>query len=264
MNHPSRRASTGRVVVRGTNLTRSFAGRTVLEDVSLALEEGEILGIIGPGGGGKTVLVKMLCGLLVPDDGNVEIFGQDLFRLSGIELQALRRRYGLLFQNYALFDFMNVGDNVAFPMRQAGGWTEDEIQARVQDRLTEVGLPNVRHLFANELSGGMKKRVALARSAVTDPEILFFDDPTAGLDPVTSSKIFALVRSTQQHRGSSCVVISHDIDRMSVICDRYLLIYEGRVHFTGTHTDARESRDSVVREFFHGHGTAGRSQPGVR
>jgi len=238
------------VVLRVAGLTKWFDDVCVLDGVDFEMRQGEIVGLIGPGGVGKTVLVKICCGLLEPDEGTIEILGENLRSLKEKQRQRLRERVGLVFQNYALFDFMTVGDNVAFPMRQRGGSTPDQIADRVQERLAEVDLPKVRHLMPNELSGGMKKRVGLARANINDPELIFFDDPTAGLDPVTSSKIFNLIRRTQAHRGSTCLVISHDIDRMRPACDRYLLLYEGRVHFAGTEAEAMAASDPVVREFF--------------
>ena len=238
------------VVLRVQGLTKWFGDICVLDGVDLEMREGEVVGLIGPGGAGKTVLVKICCGLMEPDAGKIEILGEDLGSLKEKQRQRLRERIGLVFQNYALFDFMTVGDNVAFPMKQRGGSTPEEIEAKVQDRLSEVDLPKVRHLMPNELSGGMKKRVGLARANINDPEFIFFDDPTAGLDPVTSSKIFNLIRRTQAHRNSTCVVISHDIDRMRPACDRYVLLVQGRVYFQGTAEAAMASSDPVIRDFF--------------
>ncbi|MSP91399.1 MAG: ATP-binding cassette domain-containing protein [Myxococcales bacterium] len=237
-------------VLRVDSVTCWFGDHCVLDRVSLEVREGEVVGIIGPGGVGKTVLVKLCTGLLEPDSGRIDVLGNELGRTGQKDRQRLRERIGLVFQNYALFDFMTVGQNVAFPMLQRGGYTAEDVATRVQERLTEVGLPKVQHLMPNELSGGMKKRVGLARANINDPELIFFDDPTAGLDPVTSSKIFNLIRLTQSHRNSTCVVISHDIDRMRPACDRYVLLYKSRVYFEGTEADAMASEDAVVHEFF--------------
>ena len=238
------------VVLRIKGLTKWFGDVCVLDGIDLEMREGEVLGLIGPGGVGKTVLVKICCGLLEPDAGEIEILGQILSELKEKQRQLLRERVGLVFQNYALFDFMTVGENVAFPMRQRGGSSPEQIAAKVQERLSEVDLPKVGNLMPNELSGGMKKRVGLARANINDPELIFFDDPTAGLDPVTSSKIFNLIRKTQSHRNSTCLVISHDIDRMRPACDRYILLYEGKVHFSGNEGEAMRATDPIVCEFF--------------
>lgn len=240
----------GEVVFRVRGLTKSFGDALVLDNVDMEMRAGEILGLIGPGGVGKSVFVKICCGLMEPDSGSIEVLGHDLLAADEKTKQRLRERVGLVFQNYALFDFMTVGENVAFPMVQRGVANPTEIAQKVQERLAEVDLPNVRHLMPNELSGGMKKRVGLARANINDPEFIFFDDPTAGLDPVTSSKIFNLIRRTQAQRNSTCLVISHDINRMRPACDRYVLLLDGRVHFRGTEADAMASADPVVQEFF--------------
>lgn len=240
----------GDVVLRVQGLCKRFGDAVVLDGIDFEMRAGEVVGLIGPGGVGKSIFVKLCCGLIEPDEGHIEILGQDLRAIDHKAKQRLRERVGLVFQNYALFDFMTVGENVAFPMVQRGLAKDGEIQVKVQERLAEVDLPNVRHLMPNELSGGMKKRVGLARANINDPELIFFDDPTAGLDPVTSSKIFNLIRRTQAHRNSTCLVISHDIDRMRPACDRYVLLLAGRVQFRGTEVEAMRSRDPVVQEFF--------------
>lgn len=238
------------VVLDVRGLSKWFGDACVLDRIDFTMRAGEIVGLIGPGGVGKSVFVKMCCGLMEPDEGTIEVLGQDLASSPPKARQALRERVGLVFQNYALFDFMTVGENVAFPMKQRGGYTDEAIAAKVQERLSEVDLPRVQGLMPNELSGGMKKRVGLARANINDPELIFFDDPTAGLDPVTSSKIFNLIRRTQAQRNSTCLVISHDIDRMRPACDRYVLLYGSRVHFEGTEAQAMASRDPIVHEFF--------------
>lgn len=238
------------VVVAVRGLRHAFGGQTILDGLDFSVRRGEILGIIGPGGSGKSVLVKICCGLLPPDEGEVEVLGQPLGSLKGRELQRLRERIGLCFQNYALFDFMTVGENIAFPMRQRGGATDDEVETKVRARLETVDLGRAYSQMPNELSGGMKKRVGLARATINDPELIWFDDPTAGLDPVTSSKIFDLVRKTQRDNGATCIVVSHDIDRMRACCDRYLLLHERRIWWRGDEEDAKTSEDPIVRDFF--------------
>ena len=238
-------------MIRATGLTKAFGGTPILRGIDVHVRRGHILGIVGPGGVGKSVLLKMLCGLLAPDAGQVQVDGQDLASLEGVPLARLRERFGFLFQNYALFDFMDVGDNVGFPLDQMGGLEPAEIRERVARRLAEVELPGVERLFANQLSGGMKKRVALARATIANAPILLYDDPTAGLDPVTSSKIFALVRRLHSPDGAT-VIVSHDIDRMLPVCDEWLLLHEGRVWFHGDTAAVEASTDEVVRTFFQG------------
>jgi phospholipid/cholesterol/gamma-HCH transport system ATP-binding protein len=240
----------GEVVLSVQGLSHSFGGHKILDDISLQIRRGEVVGLIGPGGVGKSVLVKICCALLTPDAGEVEVFGHRLSEMKERDLQLLRQRLGLCFQNYALFDFMTVGDNIAFPMRQRGEASADEIEAKVRLRLAEVDLGRAYAQMPSELSGGMKKRVGLARATINDPELVLFDDPTAGLDPVTSSKIFDLVRGAQAQHNATCVVVSHDIDRMQACCDRYLLLHEGRIWWRGDEAAARASDDPIVSEFF--------------
>ncbi len=180
-------------MIQVESITKYYLGRKVLDDVSFVIEEGTNLGLIGPGGAGKTLIMKIICGLVDPDDGRVLIDGVDPHTLSPTELADLRFRIGMLFQNYALFDFLNVSDNIAFPLRQEGKLAEDVIAERVTSMLSKIGLPTIGHQYSNELSGGMKKRVSFARAVIRQPPIIFYDDPTAGLDPVTSSKILSLI-----------------------------------------------------------------------
>lgn len=240
-------------MIVGTGLCKSFGGETVLEDVDVHVRRGHVLGLIGPGGAGKSVLLKMLCGLVPPDQGQVAVEGQDLAGLGPGAIARVRERFGLLFQNYALFDFMTVGENVGFPLVQqhvAPGIVEE----RVASRLAEVELPGTEHLFPSELSGGMKKRVSLARATIAGAPLLLYDDPTAGLDPVTSSKIFRLIDALHSDGGAT-VIVGHDVDRMRSVCDEWLLLHEGRVRFRGTTDAAQRSPDEVVRVFFDDSGT---------
>ncbi len=243
-------------MISATGVVRRFGGVPVLDGVDLEVRRGELLGIVGPGGGGKTVLLKVLAGLLRPDGGEVVIDGASLAGLETDGRARLWERFGFLFQNYALFDFMTVGENVAFPLEQRRPRApEDEIRARVATRLSEVDLPGTEALFPNELSGGMKKRVAMARATIADAEFLFYDDPTAGLDPVTSSKIFGLIARLHLPRGVS-VVVSHDVDRMRAICRRFVMIDRGRVRFDGDLDAVHASDDEMVRTFFDESGLA--------
>lgn len=197
----------------------------------------------------KSVLLKLLCGLIQPDDGDILMDGTAIRGLGDDELSDLRRRMGMLFQNFALFDFMTVGENVAFPLEQAGEHTALEIQERVSQRLVEVGLSGIEKLYPRELSGGMKKRVSLARATIAGANILLYDDPSAGLDPVTSSKIFALIRRLHTPDGVS-VVVSHDVDRMVGVCDEWLVLHQGRIWFMGDEEAVRASTDPVVATLF--------------
>jgi len=186
------------------------------------------------------------------------VLGEDIHALEGLEIFKLRCRMGMLFQSSALFDSMSVLDNVAFPLAQEGKLERAEIDERARALLAELGLAGSEHLLPIELSGGMRKRVALARATIHQPRIVLYDDPTAGLDPVNSSKIFVLIRRLQEQRGSTDVIVSHDVDRLKRICDRYLLLSGGRVRFLGTLEQAQQRRDDpVVEAFFFGARKAG-------
>jgi phospholipid/cholesterol/gamma-HCH transport system ATP-binding protein len=245
--------SAAEVVIRCEGLGKRFGGAWVLKEVGLEVRAGEVLGLIGPGGHGKSTLLKLFAGLLKPDAGRVLFRGKDLAKLNSTELSRAREEVGYLFQNYALFDFLTVSDNVAFPLRmQRKPPPEEEIQKRVLAILGAVGLGHALGLFPNELSGGMKKRVGLARAAVTHPPVGLYDDPTAGLDPVTSSKIFRLVEQMfDSIPGAAMVVASHDIDRMKVVCHRYAMVYETRLLFAGVEADIPKA-SPVVGDFFYG------------
>lgn len=259
-------------ILSAQGLAKRFGSRKVIDGVSLNVARGEILGIVGPGGAGKTVLLKLLAGLITPDEGVVQAFGKDFARLGADDRAAIWERYGVLFQNYALFDFMTVGENIGFPLeqrRRAGevGRGADaqsrstDIAARVAERLREVDLPGTQHLYPNELSGGMKKRVALARATIADADVLLYDDPTAGLDPVTSSKIFALIERLHPSRTGLTIVVSHDIDRMLPVCQRFLMLDKGRIRFEGDRVDAERSTDKMVRTFFDSSARLGDAVP---
>jgi len=239
-------------MIRVENVTKHYMGQPVLKDVSLEIPEGSNLGLMGPGGAGKSLLVKIICGLVKPETGRVLINNVDVFSLNEIQLADLRFQIGMLFQNYALFDFMNVGDNIAFPLRRAGKLGEDEIAKRVQTMLDAVDLPTIAAKYPNELSGGMKKRVSFARAVVPEPPIVFYDDPTAGLDPVTSSKIFILLREMRDKRGVTSITISHDIEGIKDICDKFALLDRGRLVFHGDRQSIEESELPLVRQFWDG------------
>jgi len=238
-------------VIRANQVCKSFGSTKVLDNVTVEVPRGKVLGIVGVGGGGKSVLLKLLCGLLQPDSGNVIVDGADLATLDELDMAQLRDRFGLLFQNNALFDFMTVGENVAFPLVQRGEMAIEEINALVDSRLASVDLPGTQSLFPNQLSGGMRKRVALARATIASAPILIYDDPTAGLDPVTSSKIFGLIRTLHNPEGAT-VVVGHDIDRMLPVCDTWVLIHESSVLFAGDTEAALACNDSIVKTYFHG------------
>ena len=233
-------------------VTKYYAGRPVLDGVSLTVKEGTNMGLIGPGGSGKSLLLKIICGLVHPDAGQVLIDGQDVHALSETELAELRFRIGMLFQNYALFDFMNVADNIAFPLRQEGKLSEEEIAHKVEQMLESIGLPGIGHQYARELSGGMKKRVSFARAVIPEPPIIFYDDPTAGLDPVTSSKIFLLLEQMRDALGTTSITITHDIQGVKSICDDFAMLDRGRLIFSGSRQEIERVPLHLVRQFWDG------------
>ncbi len=238
-------------MIRVEHVSKSFA-QPVLRDVSLTVPKGCLYGLIGPGASGKSVLVKMLAGLVRPGSGRVFVDDRDLFTLADLELTAFRLRFGMLFQNNALFDYMTVAENIAFPLRRLSSLSEDEIRERVEERLRVVSLPGFGDRMPSGLSGGQKKRVGVARATVTRADIVLYDEPAAGLDPVTSQKIFDLLRAEQRAAGSTVVMVSSDLDRLLTVTDRVGMMYRGRLVFDGTTDEARTSADPYVRQFVHG------------
>jgi phospholipid/cholesterol/gamma-HCH transport system ATP-binding protein len=234
------------------DLTKSFGGMPVLRGVRLTVPKGCLYGLIGPGAAGKSVLLKMVTGLLRPDLGRVLVDGQDVHRLGEIELSAFRLKFGMLFQNNALFDALTVGENIAFPLRRLLDLTEEEIAARVAERLAVVSLAGFAERLPAGLSGGQKKRVGVARATVSRGEIVLYDEPAAGLDPVTSQRIFELLRAEQRARGATVVMVSSDLERLLTVTDRVGMLYRGRLVFDGTTEEARASADPIVRQFVHG------------
>ena len=234
------------------NITKFHGRERVLDNVSLSVRAGTQLALIGPGGAGKSLLVKIIAGLVRPEAGNVDVDGEDILALNEVELARARGKMGMLFQNYALFDFMTVEENIAFPLRQIGKLEDDVIRAKVADLLGQVDLPGIQHQFPNELSGGMKKRVTFARAVIHEPPILFYDDPTAGLDPVTSSKIFILLDRMKRERGVTSIVITHDILGVRDICDDFVLLDKGKLIFRGTREEIEASEIRFVQQFWRG------------
>lgn len=233
-----------RIVVR-------LSGFRVLDDCDLRIEGGLLHGLVGPGGSGKTTLLKTLATLIRPDSGTVRLFGVAVDPADREGLRGLRSRIGMQFQNLALFDFLDVGDNVAFPVLQGPTPPPPEVvAAEAVALLNAVGLSGTARLRLNELSGGMQRRVALARAAMGRPDLCLYDDPSAGLDPVNSSRIFEWLRTVQRQRGTTTVVASHDVDRLARVCDRVHVMRAGRVVFSGAVAEAREAQDPDVRTFF--------------
>lgn len=224
----------------------------VLRGVDLEVPPACLFGLIGPGASGKSVLLKIVSGLLRPDAGDVEVAGRLLSELDEGALAEHRRGIGMLFQNNALFDFMTVGENIAFPLRRLFAVSDEEVRERVAERLACVGLAGFEERLVRGLSGGQKKRIGIARATITRAPLLLYDEPAAGLDPVTSQRIFELLAAERRASGASAVMVSSDIDRLLTVIDRLALLHEGRVVFEGTAEEARSTSDPLVRQFVHG------------
>ena len=238
------------LTVRG--LAKSFGGKPVLAGVDLDIEKGETLVIIGRSGSGKSVLVKHLLGLIEPDAGSIVFDGQEVTHLKGEALYALRQRFGYLFQGAALFDSLTVGENVGLGLREHGKRPEAEIPGIVRERLAMVGLEGVEDKKPAELSGGMRKRVGLARAIAMDPDVVIYDEPTTGLDPIMADVINDLIRELQQRLKITSVVVTHDMVSATKIADRISMLYEGRIIYTGTPAELRATEDPFVRQFIEG------------
>ena len=239
-------------MIRVEGLHKKFGFSKVLAGVDLAVPQGCLYGLIGPPASGKSVLLKMLTGLMRPDRGRVEVAGQDIHKLSDLELQKFRTRIGIAFQNNALFDYMTVGENIAFPLRRLFDLDEAEIARRVAERLRNVSLPGFEERMPSGLSGGQKKRVGVARATVAQAEIVLYDEPAAGLDPVTSQRIFELLLAEQRSAGATVIMVSSDLDRLLSVTDRVGMLLDGRIVFDGSTAEAKTCTVPVVRQFVHG------------
>ncbi len=233
-------------------LTKSFGPQRVLRGVELEVPTGSITIIIGRSGGGKSVLLKHLIGLLRPDSGQVLIDGQDITELRGRALDRVREQYGVVFQGGALFDSMTCGENVAFPLREKTRLSPVEVGKRVGSALAQVGLEDVERKYPAEVSGGMRKRVAIARALVTEPEIVFFDEPTTGLDPVLVNTIHHLILDLHRRLRFTAVMVSHEIPEIFEIADRVAMLHEGRIVEVGPPEAIQHSDNRVVRQFIRG------------
>ena len=239
-------------MIRLEEVHKAFGRQTVLDGVDLEIESGKTTVIIGRSGGGKSVLLKHIIGLMKPDRGRIFIDDVDITRLNDPDLNEIRKKFGMLFQEAALFDSMTVGENVAFPLREHTPYPEDEIRRIVSERLQAVGLTGVEAKMPAELSGGMRKRVGLARAVALNPEIVLFDEPTTGLDPVMTEAINRLIIDTQQRFQLTCVVISHDIQSIFEIGHRIAMLYEGKIIAHGSPDEIRTSANPVIGQFLSG------------
>jgi phospholipid/cholesterol/gamma-HCH transport system ATP-binding protein len=239
-------------VIRVQGLHKRFGSQPVLRGIDLDIATGEIMVVIGRSGGGKSVLLKHLVGLLRPDAGTVAVDGTEITRLRGGELDRVRERYGVVFQGGALFDSMSVSDNVAFPLLERSRLGAAEIRGRVEEKLEQVGLAGMGHKNPAEISGGMRKRVAIARSLVTEPEIVFFDEPTTGLDPILVNTIHHLIVELHRKFRFTAVMVSHEIPEIFEIADRVAMLHEGVIVEVGSPEAVRASANPIVQQFIRG------------
>jgi phospholipid/cholesterol/gamma-HCH transport system ATP-binding protein len=234
------------------SLSKSFGEQMVLNGINLEVAEGETLSVLGRSGTGKSVLLKLIIGLHHPDSGSIRVHGQEVTGLPLKPLNEVREKVGFLFQQAALYDSLTVEENVAFPLRRHSKMSDDERSERVRELLTRVGMDQDAHKMPAEISGGMQKRVGLARALALEPDILLFDEPTAGLDPITAAEIGDLILQLQKQRNMTSVVVTHDIHGAQAVSDRLALMRDGQILIEGTFEDLQKSRDKFVTQFLSG------------
>jgi len=240
--------------IRFDRVSKSFGTLKVLDEVSFEVPRGSALCILGRSGTGKSVTIKQLVGLIRPDSGNIYVEGEEISRLPGRELPRVRKRMGFLFQYSALFDSISVGENVAFPLRRHSTLSNQEILDRVEHKLKRVGLHGISNKMPSEISGGMRKRVGLARALALDPPILLADEPSSGLDPVTSAEIDELFLDLKQTEHTTMVIVTHNIPSASRIADQMIVLSEGHIIARGTAADLESSEHALVRGFMKSQG----------
>lgn len=234
------------------NVTKGFNSHRVLDGANLTVRDGETMVIIGRSGGGKTVLLKHMIGLMMPDEGQVIVDGKDLSHASAEEVNQLRLKFGMLFQGAALFDSLTVGENVAFALREHTPMSEEEIRQRVRECLALVGLKEIGHLKPAELSGGMRKRVGLARALALKPEIILYDEPTTGIDPIMADSINLLIKELHDRLKVTAVAVTHDMVSAYKIADRIAMLHEGKIIQVGSPEEIRYTTNPLVKQFVLG------------
>jgi phospholipid/cholesterol/gamma-HCH transport system ATP-binding protein len=238
-------------VIEIKNLRKGFGNQEVLRNVSLKLFNGENLVVLGKSGSGKSVLIKCIVRLLNPDSGFVNVLGDDINALKNNELEELRKKIGFLFQSGALYDSMTVKENLEFPLRRIKkDLTQKEIDVKIEEALEQVGLSDAIEKMPSQLSGGMRKRISLARTIVVDPLIMLYDEPTTGLDPATSDEISALIKDVQKKYKTSSIIITHDIECARVTADRLIMLQDGEVYAEGKLEEFEKSTDGLIKSFF--------------
>jgi phospholipid/cholesterol/gamma-HCH transport system ATP-binding protein len=233
------------------NLYKSFGENHVLSDFSLTIRKGESVVVLGKSGSGKSVLIKCIIGLLLPDSGSIEMFGKDILEMNAEELDKMRAKVGFLFQSNALYDSMSVRQNLEFPLRRH--WievTQNEVETMVKNALNDVGLIHTIDMMPAELSGGMRKRIALARTLILQPEIILYDEPTTGLDPVTAKEIIELMIRIQKKYNTTSPIISHDMNCVRLASNRVVMLIDGKCYESDTYENLQKNTDPKVKQFF--------------
>ena len=231
------------------NLRKAFGEQRVLDGINLNVASGETVAVLGRSGTGKSVLLKLIIRLQAPDSGSIAVAGRDMGNIDMNGLNEVRKKIGFLFQQAALYDSMSVADNVAFPLTRHAALSGADRRKRVQELLASVGMEEDMKKLPSQISGGMQKRVGLARALALDPEILLFDEPTAGLDPITAEEISGLIVDLKKKRRMSAIVVTHDVPRAKIFADRLVLLHEGKIRVEGTFAELQESRDEIVQHF---------------
>ena len=244
------------------DIHKAFAGKPVLSGMNLDIADGEVMFIIGTSGVGKSVTIKLLVGLLALDRGEIWLDDLRLDTLSERDMFPVRKRVGMVFQNATLFDSLDLAENVALPLRKHKGMRHKDALVEAEHRLEQVGMREFAHRFPAELSDGMRKRAAIARTLTVDPEVVLFDEPTTGLDPVSARRIDRLIRTLSDEVGVTSIVVSHDLTSIFSIADRIAFLYRGVVHLVGTPAEFRSSPDPVVQQFIAGRSSGEMETPG--
>ncbi|MDF2563946.1 MAG: ABC-type transport system involved in resistance to organic solvent, ATPase component [Massilibacillus sp.] len=239
-------------MIKLVNVHMEFKKEKILKNINLEVKKGEVLAIIGASGSGKSTLLRLMIGLLRPTSGQIWVAGTEISKLREDQLDKIRLQMGMVFQYSALFDSMSVGDNVAFGLREHTKLSESEINKKVQEKLKLVDLEGYEHRLPNELSGGMKKRISLARAIAFEPDIVLYDEPSAGLDPIMTAKIDSLIVSLQKVLGVTSVVVTHHMESAFAIADRIAMIHEGEITQIGNVEDIKNSSNPVVQDFING------------
>jgi phospholipid/cholesterol/gamma-HCH transport system ATP-binding protein len=238
---------TNPIVIRG--LRKSFGSQVVMNGIDLTIDRGKTLAVLGQSGTGKSVLLKLIIGLMRPDSGSIEIEGQDIAKVSRDQLNQIRKKIGFLFQNAALYDSLTVAENVDFPLARNSQLSREQRKQRVRELLSKVGMERAADKMPSEISGGMQKRVGLARALALNPEIVLFDEPTAGLDPITADEIDGLITDLKKEQSMTSIVVTHDIHGVRFYSDRVVMLREGSIVMDGTFTDFEKSKDEFLARF---------------